>query len=692
MAVIQISRIQNRRGLLSDLRGVNLAAGEFGWAMDHRRLFIGNGEVAEGAPRPGNTEVLTEHSPLTDKIQYRYLNRRFNPASGTYEPVVNLSWQVPRLLQERLDDRISTRSFGVRGDGGEGPAQVEEETRNLRRALYEVFLRENHELPTLAGTDPSGAFSGPWKVLYIPAGVYVINRPLPLLRKMLLMGDGSGRTVIVLDDLSSRPDLQASGLNFVAGTASYNPEFAPDGSAIDPSDDALLAALADSSEHGFDFNAPAVNDRLSPAIEDIFISGVSFVNLNPDGHVVKLRNCRDVSFSDCEFIGFDHNCSDDPYQGGTWHEVSSGIRPACVRIEGVRGANATLLEKTQRLYFSGCRFTRREDGISSEDDILQVAVRDSLFEFLYNGINLGESLTYGVPVARPTGSPAGYQHGPQNVTVLNSAFHSIRRHSFAVWTPAGGNGTVSCRHDMVGIEFNTMCEPQPVTVTCADRHYVYQYECVFFHNDGAGYGATGNFVVADSFFRPVLKTEDCPSGGLWYNPLTNAVDRIELPTVYNGNAKNLLVLPGVIAIGNTGINVGGVTVTPMSTMGIPLAANKPANAQGRPVELMRDPENGNAIIEMDIDDFTTAIVEYSIRWGSYRRVGSIKLVMNKDLIPEGSDIAAFDHMYHEPYGEIPILVGFVRGSGVDQDKVRITYANPTGTAGMLYLSMRKWLT
>lgn len=58
MASTQISRIQVRRGLQENLP--NLAAGEFGWAVDSRRLFIGNGPTTEGAPSEGVTEVLTE--------------------------------------------------------------------------------------------------------------------------------------------------------------------------------------------------------------------------------------------------------------------------------------------------------------------------------------------------------------------------------------------------------------------------------------------------------------------------------------------------------------------------------------------------------------------------------------------------------------------------------------------------------
>ena len=64
MAVIQISKIQVRRGLQENLP--QLAAGELGWSSDERRLWIGNGVLGspDYAPEIGNTEILTIYSPV----------------------------------------------------------------------------------------------------------------------------------------------------------------------------------------------------------------------------------------------------------------------------------------------------------------------------------------------------------------------------------------------------------------------------------------------------------------------------------------------------------------------------------------------------------------------------------------------------------------------------------------------------
>jgi hypothetical protein len=62
VAIVQISRITNRKGLQENLP--QLAGAELGWSVDSRRLYIGNGTLQEGAPVIGNTEVLTEFSEI----------------------------------------------------------------------------------------------------------------------------------------------------------------------------------------------------------------------------------------------------------------------------------------------------------------------------------------------------------------------------------------------------------------------------------------------------------------------------------------------------------------------------------------------------------------------------------------------------------------------------------------------------
>ena len=108
MAVVQISKIQVRRGLKNSGIGVpQLSSAEFAWAVDSQELFIGNGSVAEGAPYVGNTKVLTEHDNILElAASYRFAD---------LEPSITES--VARSLQNKLDEYVSVTDFGAVADG-----------------------------------------------------------------------------------------------------------------------------------------------------------------------------------------------------------------------------------------------------------------------------------------------------------------------------------------------------------------------------------------------------------------------------------------------------------------------------------------------------------------------------------------------------------------------------------------------
>ena len=83
MAIVSISRIQHRRGLQQDLP--LLASAELGWSLDTQKLYIGNGTTAEGAPRTGVTEILTEHSDvlaLAETYTFKNADAGYTPTTG----------------------------------------------------------------------------------------------------------------------------------------------------------------------------------------------------------------------------------------------------------------------------------------------------------------------------------------------------------------------------------------------------------------------------------------------------------------------------------------------------------------------------------------------------------------------------------------------------------------------------------
>jgi hypothetical protein len=107
MAVVQISKIQLRRGQKNSQSGIpQLSSAEMAWAVDTQELFIGNGSVAEGAPYVGNTKILTEHDNILELIEgYRF---------GNDDPSIINS--VTRSLQSKLDEYVSIADYGVVSD------------------------------------------------------------------------------------------------------------------------------------------------------------------------------------------------------------------------------------------------------------------------------------------------------------------------------------------------------------------------------------------------------------------------------------------------------------------------------------------------------------------------------------------------------------------------------------------------
>ena len=83
MSIVSISRIQHRKGLQQDLP--QLASAELGWSIDTQQLYIGNGTIAEGAPKLGNTEILTTHSEiirLAETYTFRNTDAGYTPTTG----------------------------------------------------------------------------------------------------------------------------------------------------------------------------------------------------------------------------------------------------------------------------------------------------------------------------------------------------------------------------------------------------------------------------------------------------------------------------------------------------------------------------------------------------------------------------------------------------------------------------------
>ena len=179
MAIVQISKIQHRRGLKENLP--NLGSAELAWALDTRQLYIGNGALTEGAPTVGRTEILTEYSDILGLFaSYTYTGEDATAYAVQTGPS-NAS-PVTRSVQARLDDYVSVKSFGAEGDG------VTDDTAAINRALYQLYCVEQ--------------ITSVRRSLYFPAGVYLISDTIKVPAFANIFGDGKNSTIIrCIDDV-----------------------------------------------------------------------------------------------------------------------------------------------------------------------------------------------------------------------------------------------------------------------------------------------------------------------------------------------------------------------------------------------------------------------------------------------------------------------------------------------------------
>ena len=169
MPIVQISRIQHRRGKKTDLP--QLAAGELGWVVDDQRLYIGNGTVADGAPAVGNTEIITAgSSAFTTALQHTY--------KGYLGESTPITTATQRSVATKLDDVISVKDFGAKGDDSTADVVA------IQNAIDEVYR------------DTDKADKRSRRILFFPAGTYRINASITIPPHAHLVGEGPDKTVI----------------------------------------------------------------------------------------------------------------------------------------------------------------------------------------------------------------------------------------------------------------------------------------------------------------------------------------------------------------------------------------------------------------------------------------------------------------------------------------------------------------
>jgi hypothetical protein len=185
MAVIEIAKIQVRRGQENQTGLPNLAGGEFAWAADTEHLYIGL-RREDGGSRDANVRILTENDLFaalgTTSTAYIY-----REGTAITSETGDILTEVTRSVQEVLDEAyVSVKHFGAEGDN------LNQDSNAIQLAVDRLFVNDALAL------DPN-----PARKLIIPAGTYNITATVFLPPNTTIVGEGIDKTIINLTSTST---------------------------------------------------------------------------------------------------------------------------------------------------------------------------------------------------------------------------------------------------------------------------------------------------------------------------------------------------------------------------------------------------------------------------------------------------------------------------------------------------------
>lgn len=406
MAIVQISRITQRKGLQEDLPQP-LAGAELGWAIDQRRLFIGNGSPTDGAPTVGNTEILTEFSDvLALASAYTYQG---SAAGYTVQTGATSGDPVSQSLQSWMDQWASVRDFGAMGDG------ITDDTAAINRALFQLFCRQ---------INPQVRRS-----LFFPAGVYVVSDTILIPPYARLYGEGANSSIVrfsaqiwaantayaagvlvkyddgtVFDLYRSKQAVPATGI-LITDTGYWETV-----AALPP----FVARTADSLQQtGINIG---VNGAIAPRnveLQDLCWETTESANdssLGNDHNVMLIEQAQQVSIVNANFLG--------PL-------IPDDLSVSNEDLAGLKFAS-TPARVCTNITVDQCRFQGLTYGVRTDDATKGVTVSNGWFDTLYQGIVLGDS----TPV---NGGPTGFR-------IAHNTFDEIYAEG-VVMEDCGLNGT-----------------------------------------------------------------------------------------------------------------------------------------------------------------------------------------------------------------------------------------------------------
>jgi hypothetical protein len=418
VAIVQISRITARKGLQEDLPQP-LAGAELGWAIDDRKLFIGNGALEEGAPVVGNTEILTEFSDILSFAgQYTY---KGEAAGYTAQTGATPSSPISQSIQSRLDSYAVITDFGAVGDG------VTDDTAAINRALYQLFCVQNNTAIR--------------RSLFFPAGNYIVTDTIKIPPYAKLYGEGANSSIInfSVQNWAANTAYVENTLVYYVPNSTYYRSIAPVPATGIVISNALYWAAE--SLPGYvvqtadSLQQTGVNIATNGATPPINIEMSSMAILTDQIHdALLIENAQQCSFSNMDFTGplttADLTTSVDDTVAVDW---ASTVSLPCKQVN-----------------FDNCKFSGFTYSMNTEQQIQGCVVSNGQFDTLYQGAVLGGA------------SPSN--GGPTGVKFIGNVFDNIYEEGILINGVSLNASGYNIFYD-VGNHFNGSSSPASAVIT-----------------------------------------------------------------------------------------------------------------------------------------------------------------------------------------------------------------------------------
>lgn len=406
MAVIEIAKIQVRRGQENQTGIPQLAGGEFAWATDNETLYIGL-KREDGGARDANIRVLTENDVrlFTSFVSSGMLNTTTNYVwnvdqeetitSSTYilgfAPTVND--RVTRSVQNKLDDFVSVADFGVVGTTATDSIDC---SIALQTAIDHLFLdMDVYNTATQYDTEGSLRYN---KKLFFPAGIYKIGQTLKIPRDTVIIGEGIDKTII--EDITA-------------------------GSGIFQTVD-WKGRRSEHSENNYDHGE---FDALNTSSLTLSITGPGQPkNIRIEGMTLRYT-VSSPSNPNLALISLD--CVDNAiirevkFQGTYTSLLNPAVGPGYTGID-IRGYNACTSEN---ILIDKCQFEGLYYGVRSNYDTNNIVIQNNSFKYS----------TYGTAFSTTTNVVA--TNGPTYARIVNNKFQNIYNQGIFVGPNRNGAAT-----------------------------------------------------------------------------------------------------------------------------------------------------------------------------------------------------------------------------------------------------------